>query len=108
MTPKRTFIVSNSWMTLVTNESGCCRPRSPITWRIDFSSSPKSWSGTTTPGKRSEMMFWNSSTSSFRNLGRLESRMARMSTTSSDSVGLARLSEPAMTSTDLTARMPKS
>eukprot|EP00955_Chlamydomonas_euryale_P010658 115168-Chlamydomonas_euryale.AAC.1 len=39
---------------------------------------------------------------------RFESRIARISTTSSLRSGLARLREPAMTSTLLTARMPKS
>jgi hypothetical protein len=54
------------------------------------------------------MMFWKSSMSSLRNLGMLESRIARMSTTSSLRSGLVRFRLPAITSTDFTARMPKS
>jgi hypothetical protein len=53
-------------------------------------------------------MAWNSGRSSRRNFGTFESRMARMSTTSSLRLGLLRFKEPAITSTDLTARMPKS
>ena len=71
-------------------------------------SSPVSFTGTATPGKRSPTMAWKSGRSSARNLGMLLSCMARISTTSSLKFGKARLSEPAMTSTDLTARMPKS
>jgi hypothetical protein len=54
------------------------------------------------------MMAWKSSRSSARNLGRLAPRMALMSTVSSGRPGLARLRAPAITSTDLSARIPKS
>ena len=59
-------------------------------------------------GNRSCTMPWNKGRSSARNLGTLESRMARISTASSTKSGSARFSAPAMTSTDLTARIPKS
>ena len=61
-----------------------------------------------TPGKRSWISAMKSGTSSYRNLGRFESRSARMSVTSSPMVGFSRLSAPAITSTDLSARNLKS
>jgi hypothetical protein len=61
-----------------------------------------------TLGNRSCTMAEKRGKSSFKNLGTFESLMALMSTASSFKLGLALFKEPAMTSTDLTALMPKS
>ena len=108
ITPWRTSIVSKSWMILATYVGTGCSPASVSCRSMAVCSMPYSTDGMTTPGKRSEISPWKSGTSSYRNLGRLESRSARISVTSSPMSGFSRLSEPAITSTDLTARMPKS
>ena len=64
--------------------------------------------GQSMPGKRSLMRPRKSGTSSKTNFGRFMSRSARMSTRDSSRSGDPRLSDPAITSTDLSARRPKS
>ena len=106
--PKRTLNVSYICTTFSTNLSTFCNSCSSRLSMIARARSPCSTSGTSTPGNRSETIASKSSASSLRNLGKLESRIARINTTCSSRSGEPRLSEPAMTSTDLSARMPKS
>ena len=105
-TPNRTAMVSYSWMIFFTTLGTRCKPRSSITSSTVTCRSPMSWYGTSTPGNRSLTMPKNSGRSSARNFGTLLSRMARMRTISSLRSGFPRFREPAITSTDLTARRP--
>ena len=64
--------------------------------------------GTGTPGNKSSMIPKKRGKSWDKNLGTLESLIARINTTSSDTSGSFLLNAPAITSTDLTALIPKS
>ena len=64
--------------------------------------------GIITPGNRSYSNAENSGKSSFKNLGILESLIALISTTSSDRLLSALFNDPAITSNDFTALIPKS
>mmetsp|Transcript_30427 Transcript_30427/g.76191 ORF Transcript_30427/g.76191 Transcript_30427/m.76191 type:complete len:251 (+) Transcript_30427:6930-7682(+) len=105
------IIVSYSWITLST-----CSDEPVMTWYPFSAKSASTTSlslgyltrGHSRPGKRSLMRPMNRGTSSKTNLGRFMSRRARMSTSCSLRSGEPRLSSPAMTSTDLSARRPKS
>jgi hypothetical protein len=59
-------------------------------------------------GKRSEIKAWNNGRSSFKNFGILDSLMALIRTISSPRSCYDLLSDPAITSTDFTALIPKS
>lgn len=64
--------------------------------------------GISTLGNKSAMIPMNKGKSCSKNLGTLESLMARISTISSDNLAYFLLRAPAMTNTLLTALIPKS
>ena len=65
-------------------------------------------SGISAPGNKSYTSALKRGRSSFKNFGKFASHIARISTTSSLRSGYALFKEPAITSTDLTALIPKS